>query len=86
MIDVQAEKKAIIQRVEQIDDADLIQAVKSILDYGMRRNKDSVVGYQTNGKPITSLDFESNIVEAERDVEAGDFQTIEDLKKESENW
>ena len=86
MIDVQAEKKAIIQRVEQIDDADLIQAVKSILDYGMRRNKDSVVGYRINGKPITSLDLESNIVEAERDAEAGDYQTIEDLKKESENW
>ena len=86
MIDVQAEKKAIIQCVEQIDDADLIQAVKSILDYGMRHNKPPVVGYRANGELITSLDLESNIVEAERDVEAGDYQTIEDLKKESENW
>ena len=86
MIDVQAEKKAIIQRVEQIDDADLIQAVKSILDYGMRHNISSAIGYRTNGEPITAIDLESSIVEAERDVEAGDYQTIEDLKEESENW
>lgn len=86
MIDVQAEKKAIIQRFEQVEDADLIQAVKSILDYGMRHSKHPVVGYQTSGEPITSLDLESSIAEAECDVETGNYQTIEDLRKESENW
>ena len=86
MIDMQAEKKAIIQRFEQIDDIDLIQAVKSILDYGMRHSRNTVVGYQTTGEPITSLDLESNIAEAERDVETGNYQTIEDLKEESESW
>ena len=86
MINLQAEKKAIIQRFEQIDDADLIQAVKSILDYGMRHNTSPAVGYRTNGEPITAIDLESSIVEAERDVEAGDYHTINDLKKESENW
>lgn len=86
MTNIHEEKKAIIQRFEQVNDADLIQAIKSLLDYGLRSDKTVFVGYRADGTLLTQTDLEKSIEAAEKDVEAGNYQTISDLRKESEGW
>ena len=38
-MDITSEKAEIIKRFEQVNDASLIQAIKSILDFGLRRQE-----------------------------------------------
>jgi len=45
-----------------------------------------IVGYRASGMPITKSQFVQDIKEAERQIERGEFVSLEDLEKESEEW
>lgn len=50
------------------------------------KRKTLIVGYEANGKQITIDKFLSDLKEAENQIEHGDFLTLEELKKEADNW
>jgi len=40
MIDIQAQKALVIEKFKQVDDINLINAIKNILDYALEKEKD----------------------------------------------
>lgn len=85
-MNIQAEKQRIIQRVAQVEDAHLIQAINSLLDYGTRQEGDIRANYWANEVPVTQEVLESRIKIAEQEIENGHYLTINQLKQESESW
>lgn len=47
---------------------------------------DPVIGYDETGKVINKSQFIADLKEAESQIEKGEYLTIEDLEKESEQW
>lgn len=50
------------------------------------KDENPVVGYNASGKAIRKNQFISDLKEAERQIERGEYTTIEDLEKDSEQW
>ena len=48
--------------------------------------KEKIVAYSIDGKPLNKDEYLNEILEAEKDIEKGNFTTHEDLKKEIETW
>ena len=49
------------------------------------KNEDKVLGYHI-GKPITKSHLLTELLEAEQQIERGEYITIDELEKESETW
>ena len=81
-MDIQAEKLLLIEQLLQIRDTRVIEQVRELL----KKENNPVVGYQADGRPITQQDFIRKIEQAEQEHESGNYQTIEELGKESEAW
>ncbi|MEN8157556.1 MAG: hypothetical protein ABFS10_11445 [Bacteroidota bacterium] len=47
---------------------------------------DPVIGYDESGKVIKKSQLMADLKEAESQIERGEYLTIEDLEKESEQW
>ena len=54
--------------------------------YSFIKEENPVVGYSATGKPIEKKQFISELKEAEKQIERGEYTTIEDLEEESEQW
>ena len=75
-MDLQTEKTALIKRLEQINDISLIEAIKHLVDYGLRHSGDHISVEQYNRE----LD------EAEAEIECGEYISHEDLKNQMKEW
>ena len=75
-MDLQTEKTALIKRLEQINDISLIEAIKHLVDYGLRHSGDHISVEQYNRE----LD------EAEAEIEGGEYINHEDLKNQMKEW
>ena len=75
-MDLQTEKTALIKRLEQINDISLIEAIKHLVDYGLRHSGDHISVEQYNRE----LD------EAEAEIEEGEYINHEDLKNQMKEW
>ncbi len=82
VMDIQTEKLLLIEQLLQIRDASVIEQVRELL----KRENNQVVGYEADGRPITHQDFIKKIEQSEMEYDKGNFQTIEELEKESEKW
>ena len=69
--------------IDKISDSSILKTIHKLLKSHLR---DDIVGYEANGKPITKKAFIKRIEKAEADIKKGNFVTIEELEKESENW
>lgn len=49
-------------------------------------NKPVIVGYNTDGSPITQKDLRNRVKSASKRVKSGNFLTQEEVEKEVENW
>lgn len=54
--------------------------------YSFMKEENPVVGYSASGKAIRKNQFISDLKEAEDQIKRGEYTTIEDLEKESEQW
>ena len=56
--------------------------------YAMSREykKSDIVGYNTDGSPITQKDLKKRVKAASKRVKAGQYTTQEEVEKEIENW
>ena len=84
----EATKLKIIQWVIEENDPDAIKRVKQLVDeIQYDQVSDSmVIGFRFNGGKVIKSDFLRCIAEAERGISSGEFVTLEELEKESENW
>jgi hypothetical protein len=81
-MDIQTQKLILIEQLLHVDDTNIIDQVRDLL----RSVSNPVVGYEANGKAITQKDFIKMVEQAEDEVAAGKYQTIEELEKEAESW
>lgn len=79
-MNIQAAKINVMQKIMKVSEASLLDKISNILD------KEMIVGYTTNGKPLTKLQYDKRLLIAEKQIDTGDFITQEDLEKEIENW
>ncbi|AWW28884.1 hypothetical protein DN752_01355 [Echinicola strongylocentroti] len=75
-MNIQAEKKALIKRLEQINDRSLIEALKHMVDFGLREMETRISVEQYNRE----LD------EAEAEMDRGEYISHEDLKAQMKKW
>lgn len=75
-MDIQTEKAALIQRLQEIDDSSLIQAIKHLMDDGLEAKEEGISIEQYN----MELD------EANARMDAGESVSHDDVKKESATW
>jgi hypothetical protein len=45
-----------------------------------------IVGYYASGKPIKKQQLLADLIEAEQQIERGEFMTIEELEEDSKTW
>jgi predicted GTPase len=65
----------------------LLEAIHAMLEtYQKRREDDPVVGYELDGTPITASTLEQQADDAIEQVARGEYITLEELEKESEEW
>ena len=78
-------KDFIHRQIDGLKDEKFLQAVYSMI-HSYIEDGDEVVGYNSKGEPLTKENLRASVSEAEKRIDAGQFTTQEELKKESENW
>ena len=58
----------------------IIEKINKILE------KEMIVGYTVEGKPLTKKAYNKRLEKAEQEIASGNYVTQEELEKESENW
>lgn len=81
-MNIQAEKLLLIEKLLRIRDVRIVEQVRELLN----KENNPVVGYEADGRTITLHDFIKNIEKSEKEYESGNYQTIDELEKESEAW
>ncbi|MBS0000227.1 MAG: hypothetical protein KFF73_14700 [Cyclobacteriaceae bacterium] len=75
-MDLQAEKTELIKRLKQINDLSLIQAIKHLVDYGLKEKEGRISIEQYN----------KELDEADAEIDAGEYLTHEQAVKEIRSW
>lgn len=75
-MDLQAEKTELIKRLKQINDLSLIQAIKHMVDYGLK-DKEGRISIEQYNKELD---------EADAEIDAGEYFTHEQAVKEIRSW
>lgn len=75
-MNIQIERSILIKKLEQINDPLLIQALKHMIDFGLREKEERISIEQYN----LELD------EAEAEMDQGEYISHEDLKEQMKKW
>ncbi len=79
-MDLQKVKISVMQKIINVSEASLLDKINNILEEEM------IVGFTTDGKPLTKEQYNNRLLVAENQIKSGDFITQEDLENEIENW
>jgi hypothetical protein len=80
IMDLKTAKINVMQKIMTVSKASLLDKINNILDEEM------IVGFTTDGKPLTKDQYNERFLVAEKQIESGNYITQEDLEKEIENW
>lgn len=75
-MELKSEKKALMERLKQVDDLSLIRALNHMLDFGLQHSETH----------ITLEQYNKELDEAEAEIERGEFISQEELKKQMKEW
>lgn len=81
-MDIQAEKLHLIEELARVQDIQIIEQIKQLL----KKAHNPVVGYNASGQSITQKDFIQQIEQAENEYKSGNYQSVDEVEKESETW
>jgi len=74
------------QMIDEVDNT-LLEAIYAMLEtYQKRQGDDPVIGYEADGTPIAASTLEKQADEAMEQVARGEYTTLDELEKESEEW
>ncbi len=79
-MNIQATKLDVMQKILAVTTESIIEKINKILD------KEMVVGYTVEGKPLTKEAYNKRLQKAEAQIQSGNYLTQEEIEKESENW
>lgn len=83
-MDLTTRKNIFKERFDQIKDIDLVERFENFLEIQLSGNK--IVAYTVQGEPLTKEMYVEKVENSLKSVNSGNFTTVEDLEKESENW
>ena len=83
-MDLAARKNIFKERFDQIKDIDLVTRFEEFLELQLSNKK--IVAYTVQGEPLTKEMYVDKVQNTLKSVEKGNFTTVEDLERESENW
>jgi len=83
-MDIQATKLELIKRLLVVDKESVLEELKKILL--SNSNKEEIVGYSTEGKPLTLKEYQQKVQKGIDDIASGNFTSDEDFAKEIETW
>lgn len=79
-MDLQIAKIDVLQKIMNVSKISLLDKINDILD------KEMIVGYTTDGKPLTKQSYNARLLLAEEQIASEKVISQEDLEKEVENW
>ncbi len=79
-MNLQAVKLDVVQKILGVQKESILEKINKILE------KEMIVGYTVEGKPLTKEAYNKRLDKAEVQLATGEFLSQEDLEKESENW
>lgn len=82
-MDIQSTKLEIIQFLLNSNNESVLAKFKFIVD---QEFADKIVAYSVDGTPLTKDQYQTELKEAENEIEKGDFFTSEDLEEEINSW
>lgn len=77
---LQASKLSLVQKILSLNQESVIDKIDELLE------REMIVGYTVDGKPLTKAAYNERIAIAEKQLQNGESISQEDLEKESENW
>jgi len=78
-MNIESTKLELMELLLQTQKESILTRIKKVFE-------EEVVVYTVNGKPLTKSAYKKELLEAEAEIEQGEFTTQEDLEKESDNW
>lgn len=78
-------RNKLVQLINSVDE-DYLRDLFAFTEQKEADRNLGVVAYTVQGKPLTREAYLRKVKEAEANVKAGHYTTVEDLEKESENW
>lgn len=79
-MNLEAIKLDIMGKLLLIKKETVLEQINKILE------KETIVAYSVNGKPLTKKEYNENLAEAEKQIAEGKFKTQEELEKDIKNW
>ena len=79
-MNLQAEKINLIQNILSIKSESIVKKIKQILD------KEMIVAYTVEGEPLTRSEYNKRLLDAEKQIDSGNYLTQEEIENESKNW
>ena len=76
-------RQSVMEYVKKADNR-FLRLVKAMADN--YHEKDDVVAYSVDGKPLSMEQYNQELMDAEAEIERGETTSVEDLQKEAENW
>jgi len=83
MMDLEARKYEFIRSLFKVEKASIMDKLEKVLK---KEQQEEIVAYTVEGQPLTRSQYKKELLDAEAEIERGDYTTQEDLEKESENW
>jgi len=80
MMNIQAAKINVVQKILTVETESIIEKINEILD------KEMTVAYTIEGGALTKDAYNKRLQKAESQIESGDYFTQEELEKETKNW
>lgn len=74
-MDINAERSLLINEIKKVNDISLLKAIKYMLYYGLK-----------NEGRISADQYNLELDEANRRIEAGEYMSQEDIEKEASLW
>lgn len=75
-------KKTVLRYINEADER-LLNVVRAVVESYCEND---VVAFTVEGKPLTKKQYDQELIDAEAEIERGEFTTQEDLEKEAESW
>jgi len=82
IMDIQAEKLSLIERLARVQDVHMIQQVKEILE----QSKEKAVGMNPDGSIITQADLIDRAKASNRAIREGRTKSIDQVRKDMKKW
>ncbi len=74
-MDLQTERAALLNQLEQVDDLELIRAIKQMVIYGL--NRDEHISIEAYNKELE---------DAEREIDRGDAYSQQEVERMAKAW